>query len=358
MAIRKHRSLIPFGNSVLSEVDQNTLSRQTPILKRFGTLHLGYIVTVIAATFSLFGTSGLLTACAIIGGWIFVFSKKNLKPGCAAVAIVSIGFVSLLCLPIYSAFFEPPSARDQCQSNLESLNRGFWSASSSPLFFHDLVNHPQQSWRVLILPYIGHPDLYEQYDLSQPWDSPTNIEILDKMPGVFCCPNRDSTRFTSYFVCSESNLINTKKNIWSHRNKLLLIEDHRREVPWTKPQDLTIDEVVELFAANSPQSKEDPGDCPHVYKDALTITNTGRTVLSVEGWAYTLPRGIERNELVPFLDESANSTGIWELDWNYKGKSTLRPNGVVALGLLVVLTFLPIVFLNQDGKRDQISTEA
>jgi len=41
------------------------------------------------------------------------------------------------------------------------------------------------SWRVLILPYIEHKDLYEQFHLDEPWDSEHNKKLLAKMPAVF-----------------------------------------------------------------------------------------------------------------------------------------------------------------------------
>jgi RNA polymerase sigma factor (sigma-70 family) len=44
------------------------------------------------------------------------------------------------------------------------------------------------SWRVLILPYLGERDLYEQFKLSEPWDGPNNKKLLSKMPAVFAPP--------------------------------------------------------------------------------------------------------------------------------------------------------------------------
>jgi hypothetical protein len=43
----------------------------------------------------------------------------------------------------------------------------------------------QLSWRVHILPFIGETALYEQFRLDEPWDSPHNLKLLDKMPEAF-----------------------------------------------------------------------------------------------------------------------------------------------------------------------------
>jgi Protein of unknown function (DUF1559) len=47
---------------------------------------------------------------------------------------------------------------------------------------------PLLSWRVHILPYLDHDDLYRQFKLDEPWDSPHNIRLLDKMPPVYVNP--------------------------------------------------------------------------------------------------------------------------------------------------------------------------
>ncbi len=41
------------------------------------------------------------------------------------------------------------------------------------------------SWRVHILPFLGEVDLYSEFKLNEPWDSPHNIKLLDKMPDIF-----------------------------------------------------------------------------------------------------------------------------------------------------------------------------
>lgn len=47
---------------------------------------------------------------------------------------------------------------------------------------------PNLSWRVHLLPYLEQADLYSQFNLEEPWDSPTNMPLLDKMPDIFRHP--------------------------------------------------------------------------------------------------------------------------------------------------------------------------
>jgi hypothetical protein len=55
------------------------------------------------------------------------------------------------------------------------------------------------SWRVLLLPYLGERELYEQFKLSEPWDSPHNKKLLSKMPNVFAPPGIKTRQLYSTF---------------------------------------------------------------------------------------------------------------------------------------------------------------
>ena len=42
------------------------------------------------------------------------------------------------------------------------------------------------SWRVLILPQLGYQELYDSFQLDQPWDSPANTTLVAQMPKEYC----------------------------------------------------------------------------------------------------------------------------------------------------------------------------
>lgn len=50
-----------------------------------------------------------------------------------------------------------------------------WDGQGSPLL----------SWRVLLLPYLDQQELYDQFDLSQPWDSEHNKKLISRIPDVY-----------------------------------------------------------------------------------------------------------------------------------------------------------------------------
>ena len=45
--------------------------------------------------------------------------------------------------------------------------------------------HPGLSWRVYLLPFLEHAELYEEFHLDEPWNSEHNKALIPKMPDVF-----------------------------------------------------------------------------------------------------------------------------------------------------------------------------
>jgi hypothetical protein len=112
------------------------------------------------------------------------------------------------------------------------------------------------SWRVLILPYLGHAALYNSLDLTQPWDSPANARHLAAMPREFACPAdavRGSTLTNYVAVVGERCVFRGAEPVKISEisdgvsNTILVGEVAGANIPWMKPDDLS----VELFAAGS-----------------------------------------------------------------------------------------------------------
>lgn len=110
---------------------------------------------------------------------------------------------------------------------------------------------PLLSWRVLILPYIEQEELFQQFRLDEPWDSPHNIELLTKMPRSYEPPSGKRHRVAAnHTVCqvfvgrgaafegTEGLGFEDFKDGLS--NTILMIEAGK-PVPWTKPEDLAYD---------------------------------------------------------------------------------------------------------------------
>ncbi len=108
---------------------------------------------------------------------------------------------------------------------------------------------PLLSWRVSILPLLGHEDLYERFKLDESWDSPHNIELLKEMPDYFAFESDTQDGKTRIMVFTgEGAPFDGAEGLKDDditdgtSNTILLVEaGPDRAVPWTKPEDLPFD---------------------------------------------------------------------------------------------------------------------
>jgi len=56
------------------------------------------------------------------------------------------------------------------------------------------------SWRVHLLPYLDQANLYNQFKMDEPWDSPHNKALIDQMPDIFKSEGVTEPNKTSYHV--------------------------------------------------------------------------------------------------------------------------------------------------------------
>ena len=54
---------------------------------------------------------------------------------------------------------------------------------------------------MLLLPYLDQKSLYDEFRLNEPWDSPHNRQLLDRIPGTYRLRTRsDSKRTVTDYV--------------------------------------------------------------------------------------------------------------------------------------------------------------
>jgi hypothetical protein len=122
---------------------------------------------------------------------------------------------------------------------------------------------PLLSWRVQILPYIEEPELYREFHLDEPWDSPHNLSLLPRMPATYAPPAGKAWMVPPHHtVCkvfvgrgaafegAEGLRLQseTKDGSWRASPDFpdgisftFLVVEAGVPVPWTKPEDLPFD---------------------------------------------------------------------------------------------------------------------
>ena len=115
------------------------------------------------------------------------------------------------------------------------------------------------SWRVSILPFLGDEgrELFEQFHKDESWDSEHNRKLIAKMPALFRDPHDDPNSTTaSYFMPTGKGtigeidptpgnsriMVGTKfMDITDGTSQTILLVEAKRDIPWTKPEDIEID---------------------------------------------------------------------------------------------------------------------
>jgi hypothetical protein len=101
---------------------------------------------------------------------------------------------------------------------------------------------------VLLLPYLGERELYQQFKLDEPWDSPHNKALLEPAPDDYTpsLHHIDPPGLTRYQVFIGPGTAFEREGLtWYDfpdglANTLLVVEAGE-PVPWSKPADLAYD---------------------------------------------------------------------------------------------------------------------
>ena len=160
--------------------------------------------------------------------------------------------------------------RAQATNNLKRIGLAFTK-------FHDMNNHfptdirskdgkPLLSWRVAILPFLDEGELFDEFRLDEPWDSPHNKALLAKMPSVFAIPGEDDRSRPHVLprVLGALALFDPKQpagvaiaEITDGTSNTILVVEAKEAVPWTKPgSELTFenDQKPEKLASDARQT--------------------------------------------------------------------------------------------------------
>lgn len=171
-------------------------------------------------------------------------------------AVITFGGLLVFCLLMALLFPAVQSARSaarttMCANNVKQISLAILNYESAhgtfpPAFSVDENGKPLHSWRVLVLPFMEEQAIYEQFDLTEPWDSPHNLSISESyMPDCFRCPESlsVSSTETNYLGVAGPNAIFTTqprriRNIRDGTSKtIMVVEVENSGVHWTAPRD-------------------------------------------------------------------------------------------------------------------------
>ncbi len=108
---------------------------------------------------------------------------------------------------------------------------------------------PLLSWRVLILPFISQEQLFKEFRLDEPWDSPHNIELLPKMPRTYGPPPGKANMVPPHHTVCKVFVgkgaafegvrgLRFPEDFPDGTSNTLMVVEAGEPVPWTRPEDL------------------------------------------------------------------------------------------------------------------------
>jgi Protein of unknown function (DUF1559) len=115
-----------------------------------------------------------------------------------------------------------------------------------PAVVYGADGEPLYSWRVLLLPFLEEDDLYREFRLDEPWDSPHNLPLLEKMPRTYAAPyGRVPAYHTVVHVFvgpgaafESPEGLRLPEDFPDGTGDTFLVVEAGEPVPWTKPADL------------------------------------------------------------------------------------------------------------------------
>jgi hypothetical protein len=175
------------------------------------------------------------------------------------IGVLACGGLTVLLLPAVQKVREAAD-RAHHQNNMKQMMLAFHFQHDTHTYVVPALKtkegRPGLSWRVAILPYLEQESLYQQFQLDEPWDSPSNLRLLSAMPKVYAhkgvTEGTSNTHFrvfvgggamfdfdkkTHFAADSRSDVIGIKDGL----GNTIMIVEAAQAVPWTKPDELVFD---------------------------------------------------------------------------------------------------------------------
>lgn len=287
---------------------------------QFRLTHLFYAVTVLGvsmATFEAF-PYGLFFGIWAVVAWASVLAEQR-PPTRVELAVILVVSAILIALMVPAVGEVPQtSAGRECRTKLAQIGIALQNyhqryGSYPPAFVAAADGTPQHSWRVLLLPFLGEQTLYEAYDFRQPWDSPHNRQLGDKMPDVYRCEGDD--RQTRRQARTPFQAVLGPHAAWngaaprrqadfteSLNETLVVLETDPLDVPWLEPRDLTVAEALHLLTTADPQSVGG-----HRRQDFFSSRYYGRSWLRADGGTGSVGYALEEGRATELLSIDSRS---------------------------------------------------
>lgn len=239
---------------------------------------------LVAAPLTGLAAAAVALVCGILGIVGIARSRSGPGPGLRGTG-AAIGGIVLSCLalllgvvPALSGLLEGAIGGSRRMIAMNNLKQAVFAMCSNdaqrgimPAAIVDGDGKPLLSWRVAVLPFLEAHDLFREFHLDEPWDSPHNSTLIPLMPAVFAAPGSAPERgLTGMLVpvapgtafadadarrdfgdSQTASLLGVRTSSFEDgiSKTAIIVLLPGVDVPWTKPQELDSDPVAAFAEA-------------------------------------------------------------------------------------------------------------
>jgi hypothetical protein len=230
---------------------------------QFRILDLLVVTTLLALFSAAVAQASVVLFLLFLGGGllslIFVWKRVTVVRAMCGVGVIVV-LIALLLPAIQSPRETTP--RMSCGHNLKQIVLALHNyhdvyGTLPPAYIADGNGRPMHSWRVLILPFMEHKTLYDQYRFDEPWDGPNNSQLADNIRRVYTCPSQwrkgGKLQETNYvaIIGARTPWPGPKARSFAvfkdgTPNVILVVEVHHSGIHWMEPRDLHVSQMAPM----------------------------------------------------------------------------------------------------------------
>ena len=189
-------------------------------------------------------------------------APDGIPPAMLGVAVIGLGYSLPAAQGARSAAGRMSSANNMKQMGLAFHNYTDVNNRFPADITDKKTGKPILSWRVQLLPYIEQAALYQQFKLDEPWDSENNIKLARMIVPVYSAPNQPPSMDPQGLVLTPYQALVGPGTLFEPGKKLgfrdvtdgtsntIMFAEAKKQVIWTKPDDIPFDPTKPLPAAD------------------------------------------------------------------------------------------------------------
>ena len=239
-----------------------------------------------------------------------------------AIGLLTLAVVAVTILFLGIKYLRRTSDDQRCRRKLRYVSQALMNYLTScghlpPAYLMDSGGRRMHSWRAILIPFVDSDELSafgDRYEFHEPWDGPANTRFLSDTAfyGYYSCPvYADGARNADYLCVVGGALWPVPKRrgkdwkdpasvdnrreggfLPSRGKAILLVEVVESDIPWTKPEDISMAEIALLL-------REDPGG------DRFRRRIRHVVAVDAAGTPFVLDPALDINEIKQLVESEA-----------------------------------------------------